>query len=149
MRAPPRALKVLNKDRLFYIDGFDRTKWYLSELIRAALRDVGKLLIYRIRYEVAKMPGMKRSRRKITGIQFWNRKKSQDLQIGAKHGTWYAEDQELGTEGQPKRGIIRNVTFSSIADIRKIEGTYLSAIEDENRALALIDEEEEGGDDGE
>jgi len=32
--------------------------------------------------------------------------------------------------------------MENIDEIRKIEGQYLSAIEDENKALALIDEKE-------
>ena len=31
--------------------------------------------------------------------------------------------------------------FESIDDIRRVQGKYLSAIEDENKALGLIDED--------
>lgn len=42
-----------------------------------------------------------------------------------------------------------NAVQKNIDEIRRIEGHYLSAIEDENRALGLIDEEEMVPDDSE
>jgi len=50
--------------------------------------------------------------------------------------------QELGDRNQPARHILRGTVMENIDEIRKIEGQYLSAIEDENKALALIDEKE-------
>ena len=82
------------------------------------------------------------------------RKIETDLQVGIKHNTWYGVLQELGEAGaavlhgraftahQPKRGILMSSTQDNIDEIRKIEGQYLSAIEDENKALGLISEEE-------
>ena len=66
------------------------------------------------------------------------------------HSTWYGVDQELGTSGQPKRGILRNAAHDNIAKIIEIESKYLSALEDEARALSLIEEGEMsgGGEDG-
>jgi hypothetical protein len=65
------------------------------------------------------------------------------------HDTWYGEDQELGTSSQPKRQILRNAAHDNIAQIIEIESKYLSALEDEAKALSLIDEGEYsgGGDD--
>ena len=67
--------------------------------------------------------------------------------MGFKPGGWYGIFQELGTESQPKIGALYNATAENLQLIREIEGKYLSAIEDENAALALIDEEEELSDD--
>ena len=97
---------------------------------------------------------MKRSKRPYKSTQYWIRKRETDLQIGFKHDTWYGVLQELGTKNQPKRDILRGTVMENIDDIRRVQGQYLSAIEDENRALGLIDENgdaiyssEEGEDD--
>ena len=74
-------------------------------------------------------------------------KKETDLIVGIKHDTWYGVQQELGDLNQPKRAILRDTTYDNIDEIMKIEGHYLSAIEEENEALALIDEAEEIGND--
>ena len=99
-----------------------------------------------------KLPGLKKSRRvrgKTSAFQYWVRKQEGDLQVGIKHGTWYGEQQELGTKRQPKRGILRNTTEGNIQKIIEIESQYLSALEDEAEALSLISEEDYagGGDD--
>lgn len=82
-----------------------------------------------------------------------------DLQVGSKPNTWYGVLQELGDEfhgarktkaggffsftaRQPKRAILTTTVREHIDEIRLIEGQYLSAVEDENRALGLIDEGE-------
>ena len=46
------------------------------------------------------------------------------------------------TARQPKRAILTTTVREHIDEIRLIEGQYLSAVEDENRALGLIDEGE-------
>lgn len=69
------------------------------------------------------------------GNRFTNR-------IQAWHLTWYGIHQELGDRRQPKRSILRNAVYPNIDQIRIITGKYLSAIEDENRMLGLISEEE-------
>ena len=70
------------------------------------------------------------------------RKKETDLQVGIKHNTWYGVLQELGDGNQPCKSILTSAVQQNIDEIRRIEGHYLSAVEDENRALGLIDEEE-------
>lgn len=142
----PKSVTKIKKDGIEFVSSVDRAQYTIEELSRAALKDVAKLIRKRIIEEAKKMPGMRRSRRLYRSFQYWVRKRETDLLIGTKHGTWYGEFQELGTSQQPKRGIIRDTVFKHIDDIRRIEGQYLSAIEDENRALGLIDEAEEVGD---
>jgi hypothetical protein len=138
----PSPIKI-KRDGVEYISKVDRSKYLLSELIRAALRDVGKFVRKRMLQKLKKLPGLKRAKRPYN-TQFWVRKRDCDLQIGFKHNSWYGVDQELGTRGQPKRGILRETVHENIAEIRRIQGQYLSAIESENRALGLIDENDEG-----
>jgi HK97 gp10 family phage protein len=143
MAGIPSPIKI-TKNGVEYISRVDRTKYLLAELTRAALRDVGKYVRRIMLDEVRKLPGMRRGKRPLRAFQYWVRKKDQDLWVGVKHNTWYGVGQELGTSKQPKREIIKKAVMNNIEEIRRIEGQYLSAIEDENKALGLIDEEDEG-----
>jgi hypothetical protein len=142
----PKSVTKIKKDGIEFISSVDRAKYTMNELSRAALKDVGKLLRKRMMQELKKLPGMRKSKRIYNSTQYWVRKMECDLQVGVKHDTWYGVNQELGAKGMPKKGVVRETTFAHIDDIRRIEGQYIQVIEDENRALGLIDEEEEMGD---
>ena len=142
----PKSVTKIKKDGIEFVSNVDRAQYTIQELSRAALKDVAKLLRKRMVQELKTLPGMRRSKRIYNSTQYWVRKRDCDLQIGVQHDAWYGVNQELGTKGMPKKGVIRETTFKHIDDIRRIEGQYLSAIEDENKALGLIDEEEEIGD---
>lgn len=142
----PKSVTKITKDGIEFISSVDRAQYTIRELTRAALKDVAKLLRKHMVQELKNLPGMKRHRRIYSSTQYWVRKRDCDLQIGVKHDAWYGVNQELGTKGMPKKGVIRETTFKHIDDIRRIEGQYLSAIENENRALGLINEDEEVGD---
>jgi hypothetical protein len=143
----PRSVTRVTREGVEFTSNVDRAKYLLVELQRAALRDVAKFLRKRMIEKLKNLKGMKKSRRLYKSTQYWVRRIEADLQIGFKHNTWYGVDQELGTSKQPRRNILRDTVFENIDQIRVIEGKYLSAIEDENRALGLIDEGEMIGDD--
>lgn len=145
--AIPRSVVRVRRNGITYTSNVDRVQFTLRELMRGALRDIGKLLRRRMLDKARKMPGMKRGKRIPNAFQYWNRRRETDLVIGAKHSTWYAEQQELGTHNQPRRSIIRSTVYENIPEIRKIAGKYIKEIEDENRAMGLIDEREAIGDD--
>lgn len=138
----PKSVVKIKKNGVEYISSVDRVQYTLEELSRAALRDVAKLCRKRMVEKLKKMPGLKRSKRPYKSTQYWVRKKDCDLQIGFKHDTWYGVLQELGDKNQPARHILRGTVMENIDEIRRIEGMYLKAIEDENKALGLIDEKE-------
>lgn len=141
----PRSVTKIKRDGVEFISNVDRAQYTIQELSRAALRDVAKLIRNRMIKKLKLLPGMKKSKRLYRSTQFWVRKREADLQIGFKHDSWYGARSELGTHGSPPRGILRETVFENIDEIRRIEGKYLSAIEDENRALGLIDEDEQQG----
>jgi HK97 gp10 family phage protein len=143
----PRSVTRVNRNGVEFTSNVDRVKYLLVELQRAALRDTAKFLRKRMIEKLKKLPGMKRSRRIYKSTQYWVRRKESDLQIGMKHDSWYGAQSEVGTKGQPARGILRDTVYENIDQIRIIQGQYLSSIEDENRALGLIDDEEMVGDD--
>jgi len=140
----PRSNMRINRNGVTYTSNIDRASYTIKELSRAALRDVARLIKLSIRKEFNKMPGMRKQSGRFKGAyQHWLRSREGDLQIGIKANTWYGVQQELGDKNQPKRDIIRNAVMNNIDKIREIEGQYLSAIEDENTAQALINEQEE------
>lgn len=143
----PKSVTKVTKDGVEFTSSVDRANYTIQELSRAALKDVGKFLRKRMIDKFKKLPGMRRNRRIYNSTQYWVRKKECDLVIGVKHDTWYGVNQEFGTKGMPKKGFVRDTVYENIDTIRLIEGQYLSAIEDENRALGLINEDEEVGDD--
>lgn len=140
--AMPRSVTRINKNGVKFTENVDKAQYTITELTRAALRDSAKFIRRKMNDEVRKLPGMRRSRRPYRSNQYWVRRWENDLQIGFKHSTWYGVEQELGTNGQPARNILRNSVYDNIDQIRIIQGQYLSAIEDENRAKSLIDENE-------
>lgn len=142
----PKSVIKFKKNGIVYTSSVDRVQYTLVELTRAALRDVGKFVARTCNSAAMKLPGMRKSRRvrgRTSAFQYWARSKSCDLQVGIKHGTWYGEQQELGTQNQPKRGILRNSVYNNIPTIVEIESKYLSALEDEATALRLIESEQD------
>jgi hypothetical protein len=143
----PSAVKF-TKNGVEFTSNVDRVNYTIQELSRAALRDVGKYVIRQARTaskarpHASKILIKSRFYGKSGAFSFWVRKQETDLLVGIKHNTWYGALQELGDGKQPKRGILTAAVQENIDQIRLIEGQYLSAIEDENRALGLIDDEE-------
>lgn len=146
----PKSVIRMNKDGVQYISNCDRCQYTIRELTRAALRDVGKFICYRCNQKAMKLRGLRKSKRgrgKGSAFQYWARSRECDLLVGIKHGTWYGTEQELGSSKMPKLAILTNTAKENIAEIVKIESQYLSALEDEAEALALIESEDdyEGG----
>lgn len=141
MALPPSVTKV-NKDGITFVSNVDRAQYTIRELSRRALFDVAKFIRKEMIKELKKLQGMRRSKRIYSSTQYWVRRIEGDLQIGFKHDSWYGVQQELGDRKQPKRSILRNAVYPNIATIRIITGQYLSAVEDENRALGLINEDD-------
>jgi len=152
----PKSVTKIKKDGVTYISSVDRTQYTITELSRAAFRDVAKLLRRRIKDMAPIDTGNLRR-----NVGSWVRKAEDSdvpyLQVGVydkerarKKGlqdAYYATWQELGNSRHPAanggRGFLRPAVQDSIDDIRHIEGKYLSEIERENRAMGLIDESEE------
>jgi len=145
----PKSVIKFKKGNIQYTSEVDRVQYTIQELTRAALRDVGKYLRRKMLIEGRKLRGLKsfKSKRIPHAFQYWVRKRETNLWIGIKHNTWYGADQELGSNNQPKKGIVKNITMENVKTIKEIESKYLSAIEDDLKAQALIDENNEGEND--
>lgn len=151
--AIPSPMKF-KKDGVEFTSSVDRCNYTIRELTRAALRDVGRYVVRQCTRKARRLDGLGHTRYIQKRFQFWVRKQEGDMQVGIHNvmknknpgETWYGMDQELGLNGQPKRAFLHDSVYENIKTIRDIEAQYLSAIEDEQRALALIDEEETFGD---
>lgn len=149
--AVPKSVVRFRKNGVTYTSSVDRVNYTLVELTRAALRDVGKFLARTANSEASKLPGLKKSRRvrgRTSTFLYnvpWAKKGLPHLEVGVTHDTWYGVEQELGTSKQPKREILKTSAHRNVAKIVEIESKYLSALESEAKALALIDEGEYKG----
>ena len=146
MPIPPSVTKV-TKDGVEFISSVDRVNYTIKELSRAALRDVGKFVCKTFRQSFY---GHFKRRKGFVGrfTQYWVRHKyegSPSLQVGVKPNAFYGGFQELGTSKTPKLGFLSSAVQYNIQEIVEIESQYLSALEDEARAVALISEEEYQG----
>lgn len=148
MPLPPQATKI-SRNGVELLSNVDRANYLITELTRAALRDVAKYVLKIVRANVRGISNQTRRMRYAgTRYQYWLRKKEGDLQLGIENTAkgantaWWADQAELGTAGQPKRGFLRETVYDNIEMIRKIESQYLSAIEDEMNAASMVDEEE-------
>lgn len=83
----PGSVTKIKKDGVEFVSSVDRAKYTLTELERAALKEIAKLLRRRMVDKLKKLPGMRRSKRIYTSTQYWVRRIETDLQIGFKHGT--------------------------------------------------------------
>jgi len=143
MPMPKSVIKMNKKDGVTFTSNIDAVSYSLHELSRAALRDVGKFVTKEARKKIKRRTG-----RGAKNVQYWVRSKQKypDLQVGIKPGGFYVGFQEVGTTKTPKVGAIYHSVADNIPMIIKIESQYLSALSDEAKALSLIDESEEVGD---
>ena len=146
--AIPKSVTKISKDgNVVYTQSVDRVNYTIRELTRAALRDVGKYVCKQFRnsfYGQFK----KHSGRVGRFTQYWVKYKQKDieLQVGMKPNAFYGGYQELGSSKTDKYALLTHAVQDNIAKIIEIESQYLSALEDEAKALSLISEEDyEGG----
>lgn len=157
MGAPKSQTKVIvknGKTEVKYESNFDVAEYFIFELSRAALRDVAKFVtkLFRTEYysHFTKRTG---NAGKATKYKVYSSKSTKypHVDIGLKTGRvpgFYAYFQEFGTStGIPRLGLLTNAVQNNVAEIVKIESTYLSGLSDEAEALAAqIDESEMEGD---
>lgn len=150
--AVPKSVVRFRKGGIEYTSNVDFACYTIVELSRAAMRDVGKFIARTANSQAMKLPGLKKSRRvrgRTSTFLYkvpWAKSGLPHLEVGVTHSTWYGVEQEMGSSKMPKHAILRNSAHDNIAKIVEIESKYLSALEDEARALSLISEGEyEGG----
>lgn len=142
----PKSVVKIKKGNVEYISEVDKVKFTITELTRAALRDVGKYLcnVFRTKYYA-------RFKRKTGRVgkytQYWVRSKQPvpDLLVGIKPSAFYGLFQEIGGKNTEKVGLLTSSASENIDTIRDIESKYLELMDDETSAVNAIDEGEYEG----
>lgn len=154
MSTPQSVTKVIANKKGCYVeftDSCDATQYYIHELTRAALRDVGKYVSKKFReaYDshFGKMSG--NARKSIKYKVFSSKSTTAPrVEVGVKGGKgFYSLFQECGSSKTPRLGLLQNAVKDNTAEIIKIESQYLSGLEEEaSRLAALVDEGDYEGD---
>lgn len=150
MALPVSVTKIRTKQgaiQVEFISNVDRANYAIGELTKSALRDVKKFVLRVARRELSTQMHVRTGKLR-KGTQGWVKKENGSwvLQVGFKPEAWYGIFQEFGTVKFAKLGILTNAVEDNIDQIRTIEAQYLSAIEDEQKAISLIDESEDSPD---
>lgn len=153
----PKSVTKINKDGVKFISDVDRVNYTIQELSRAALRDVSKLIRKMAKQKVPVFLGVLKS-----NIATWVRKDKRtgdvELHIGIydtrtskkknKTPAYHAHLLEFGTAKMEAQPFLTPAVYDNINDIINIQAKYLSAIEDEQKAIRLIEEKDEVSDAG-
>lgn len=156
MPAPKSVTKLSYKNgktEVTYTSDVDAAGYYIHELTRAAMRDVGKFIarVFRDSYysHFTKRTGKAGKATKYKVIS-GPKTTAPRVQIGLRTGQvdgFYAYFQEFGTSRQPKLGLLTKAAQDNVAEIVKIESQYLDGLSGEAaRLAALIDEDDMEGD---
>ena len=156
MSAPPKQTKISykkGKTEITYESNLDASQYYLYELTRAGLRDVGKFVCTKFKemfYNTFKKHRGRGGKACRFAVISGKRTTAPRVQVGLREGKmdgFYAFYQELGSSHVPKKGILTNVVQSNVAEIVKIESQYLSGLSEEaSRLDSLINENTMEGD---
>ena len=144
----PKSVVKVKKNGVEYTSNVDAAQYYIHELNRAALRDVGKFVKKRFReayYEHFARHSGRAGKAVNYAVKASKSTTAPRVEIGLKPSKidgFYAYFQEFGSSHTPKLGLLRGTGEGNIAQIVEIESKYLSALEDEATALSMIDESE-------
>ena len=152
----PKSVVKLSKNGVEYTSSVDKCEYYIFELSRRALMDVGRFVTRKFAesyYQIFKKH--KGLARKAIRYKVYSNKNTQypREQIGLKNTKvgFYSMFQEFGSSKTPKYNLLTKAVEDNIQQIVEIESQYLSALEDEAKALSMIESEDdyEGGGDEE
>lgn len=143
------------KTEITYESNLDATQYFLYELNRAALRDVGKFVSKMFRnayYQHFKKHSGDAGKATKYNVIAGKKTTAPRVQIGLSSGRmdgFYAYFQEFGTStgNVPRLGLLTKTVQENVTEIVKIESQYLSGLSGEAMKLeAKINENEYNGD---
>ena len=157
MPTPKSQIQVLvkkGKTEVTYESNLDASQYYIFELTRAALRDVGKyvLKVWRTAfYQNFERHTGKAGKATMYKVYSSKNTKYPRVEIGLPYTAkgnagFYAYFSELGSSKTQKLGLLTHAVQDNVEEIIRIESQYLSALDgSENSVESLIDESEEEG----
>lgn len=158
MGAPKSVTKLKAKNgdvSVEYVSDVDAASYYICELTRGALRDVGKYIAKQFRTAYyARFKRRTGNAGKATKYKVYASKSTENphVDIGLKTGRvdgFYAYFQEFGTSTNnvPRLALLTHAAEDNVAQIVDIESQYLSALSGEAERLAsLVNEGDMEGD---
>lgn len=134
----PKSIVKMKKGEVTYTSSVDYAQYCIQELVRGALRDVGKVM--RSKYRTYFYQATKRhSGLAGAALQYWVRKQEGDLQLGLWKTTRPAKGfwggfYEIGSDSPrvPKLNIMYNMVESEVQTIIDIESKYLTALNNDD-----------------
>lgn len=145
----PKSVVKIKKDGIEYTSNVDFINYTLKELVRAALRDCGKLFCNRFRQ--AYYSHFKRRKGRVGKYtQYWVRSKQEtpDLLVGIKPNAFYGGMQEFGSSKTPRLGLMTSTVQDNIDNFRDIQAKYLSALNQDNPSIQFNEDDYVGDADG-
>lgn len=146
----PKSVVKVKKDGIEFVSNVEAVYYNIHELSRAALRDIGKLLKKRYQdryYSVYKKHSGKGKFAISYKVERIETSPTPCLKIGIRHASpghvvrgFYTFFHEVGTTRYSARPLLKRVVEENLAEIQRIEGAYLNAINNEAGAKSLIDE---------
>lgn len=144
----PKSIVKIKKGGVEYTSNVEAEQYYIHELSRAAMRDVGKYVrkmwqeLYDSKFTKHTGHGRKATSVKVIASASTTAPR---VQIGLKSGKvdgFYAYFQEFGTSKQQRLGLLEKAVKDNVKEIIEIESKYLSAMEDELQRMNYVDEKE-------
>lgn len=139
----PKSVIKFKKGKMEYTSNVDAVQYTLEELVRGALRDVGKYLARE--YRTAFYARFKRVNGQVgKGVSYWARRKEKDLQIGIGRkgiGFWGGI-----LDTKKANQLLKTIVYNNISKIEEIEGKYLSELSKDNPNLNGLSEGDYIGD---
>ncbi|ADZ83583.1 hypothetical protein [Cellulosilyticum lentocellum] len=142
----PKSVVKIKRDGIEYISSVDYTQYTIKELIRAALRDCGKLYCNRFRQAYYRIFKRKKGRvGKYTGYWVRSKKDVPDLLVGIKKNAFYGGFQEFGSSKTTRLGLMIGTAQDNISNFADIQAQYLGALNQDDPNVPANEEEYEGG----
>lgn len=151
----PKSVTKINKNGVTYTSNVDACQYYIHELSRAALRDVGKFVRTKWRevyYSYFQRHSGDAGKAVNYNVIASKTTTAPRVQVGLKSGKvdgFYAYFQEFGTSKQPRLGLLSSTVEDNIKQIVEIESQYLSALNDGEASAQAQCNEGEYSDNGE
>lgn len=140
--ALPKAVKI-KRDGVEFTNNTDLINYTVRELVRAALRDCGKLFCNR--FKQAYYARFKRKSGRVGRFtQYWVRAKQEvpDLLVGIKPNGFYGGMQEFGSSKTPRLGLMTKTAQDNIDEFKKIQEHYLGHLNDKEISAGLLNDKE-------
>ena len=151
----PKSVVKFKKGDVTYNSNVEACQFYIHELTRAALRDVGKFIRnkWKTVYYAYFTKHTGDAGKAVSYIVISSKTTIYPrVEVGLKTGKedgFYAYFQEFGTSRQPKLGLLTGMVEENVNQIIEIESQYLSALNKSESEAESLCNESEYSDDGE